>query len=269
MIYINNQIQGALTPYQKAAKASLRKYYPDDYKTDEAADDAVRTLPFEELDGMVGVKSSMTSAVSGISEKLGLSKEEHDAFLEASLHGPAESPIFEYVKSQITLFSNDDVLDTLSIIHDGWVYRSSDEKTLQKKDKDKLRQYTPLDLLGWDEVLNDHTYLSPVLGAIGVSVDEESLSKAYHARVSQYMEDMNINSVGDIAQPIENNSNYYNALPNTARGWLASKPIEVANQIVNHWQEKDPDTYRIFTNRQLASTDTVSAPTVENKSSKT
>ena len=122
-------------------------------------------------------------------------EEETTNFFEAVINGPENAEIFGVVREKMQGFSEEQKLEVLSTIHDGWVIDNSSEKTFNKKvDRQQLRQYAPLDLIGWNEVRSDLLFLNPILNSIGVQVNEATLEEAYHNRVSRYMEENQIES---------------------------------------------------------------------------
>ena len=47
------------------------------------------------------------------------------------------------------------------------------DKTFNKKcDRKQLRQYAPLELIGWNEVKSDLLFLNPILKSIDVNVND-------------------------------------------------------------------------------------------------
>jgi hypothetical protein len=104
-------------------------------------------------------------------------------------------------------------------------------------------------LIGWNEVRSDLLFLTPVLEAVGVSVNEEVLSQAYHERVSNYMEEKQINSEESLISLIQQGSSYYQALPQELEARLNPLASTVSDQIIQNWNNKDQETAQIFADR--------------------
>lgn len=138
---------------------------------------------------------SVKYAIAGITKELKLSQEEIEEFTQSTIFGPEDSEIFKTVAKAAQSMTEDQQLNILSTIHDGWVVNNSSEKTFNKKvARNQLRQYAPLELIGWNEVESDLLFLDPILAAIDVNVDRNSLEAAYHQRIANYMEKEKINS---------------------------------------------------------------------------
>ena len=149
------------TPYQNVAKAALINW--NGLSEDEAIS-KINNESISELESQVYAMSSMKYAVIGISKQIGLSEEETTKFFDAVINGPKNAEIFNTVKAKSKDFSEEKQLGVLSTIHDGWVIDNSNEKTFNKKcDRKQLRQYAPLELIGWNEVKSDLLFLNPIL----------------------------------------------------------------------------------------------------------
>ena len=181
----------------------------------------------------------------------GLSEEETTEFFEAVINGPENAEIFGLFREKIEGLSAEQELDVLSTIHDGWVVDNSSEKTFDKKvARQQLRQYAPIELIGWNEVRSDLLFLNPILASVGVQIDEESLAQAYHTRVANYMETMKINSQEDLSNLVQQGRDYYPALPEKLDARLLPMSETVSDQIIQNWDAKDPETAQIFSTRQ-------------------
>ena len=237
------------TPYQEVANAALMQWPP--YYLEEEANAKIQTESVQELESQVYAMGSMKYAVLGIAKQVGLNEEKTTKFFEAVINGPENDEIFEIVREKIQGFSEEQKLEVLATIHDGWVVDNSNEKTFNKKvDRQQLRQYAPLDLIGWNEVRNDLLFLTPILAAVGVQVDEVSLAQAYHTRVATYMEKMKINSQDDLTALVQQGRNYYPVLPEELEAKLFTMSEIVSGQMIQNWNTKDPDTAQILATRQ-------------------
>lgn len=236
------------TPYQNVAKAALINW---NGLSEEEANAKIQTESIQELEGQVYAMGSMKYAVVGIAKQIGLSEEQTTKFFEAVIKGPENAEIFEMVREKMQGFSEEQMLEVLSTIHDGWVVDNSSEKTFNKKvDRQQLRQYAPLDLIGWNEVRSDLLFLNPILASVGVQVDEETLSQAYHTRVANYMEKMKINSQDDLTALVKQGRIYYPVLPEELEARLLPMSEKVSEQMIQNWNAKDPETAQIITTRQ-------------------
>ena len=239
------------TPYQKVAKEALINW---NGLSEEEATVKIMTESVPELDSQVGALPSVGSAILGITKELGLSMREALEFFEASVFGPEDAEIFEVVRKKAQDFSKEQILEVLAIIHNGWVEKNSDEKTINKKiARKQLRQYAPIELIGWNEVKSDLLFLRPVLEVIGVSIDEETLKETYHTRVSKYMDRYNLNSIEDLTSLIKQGRAYYPVLSEELEESLLPRSEEVATQMYENWGAKDQETAQIFANRKKAS----------------
>ena len=164
-----------MTPYQNAKAALMNRN------------------GLTEVESQVYAMSSMEHATLGVANELGLGEEEKEQLWNAVINGPENAEIFSTVAQKANGFTNEQILNVLSTIHDGWVIDNSSDRTFQKKvDREQLRQYAPLELIGWNEVQSDLLFLNPILSSIGVSVNENQLSASYHERVAKYFEQNNI-----------------------------------------------------------------------------
>lgn len=236
------------TPYQNVAKAALINW---NGLSEEEASAKIQTESIQELEGQVYAMGSMKYAVVGIAKQIGLNEEETTKFFEAVINGPENAEIFGVVREKMQGFSEEQKLGVLSTIHDGWVIDNSSEKTFNKKvDRQQLRQYAPLDLIGWNEVRSDLLFLNPILASVGVQVDEETLSQAYHTRVANYMDEMKINSQDDLTALVQQGRNYYPVLPEELEARLLPMSEIVSWQMIQNWNAKDPETAQIIATRQ-------------------
>lgn len=236
------------TPYQNVAKAALINW---NGLSEQEAEKKVQTESVKELEAQVYAMGSMKYAVAGIANQIGLSGEETTNFFEAVINGPENAEIFCLVREKMQGFSEEQKLGVLSTIHDGWVIDNSSEKTFNKKvDKQQLRQYAPLDLIGWNEVRSDLLFLNPILESVGIHVNEETLSQTYHTRVANYMEVMKINSKEDLTALVKQGRNYYPVLPEELEARLLPMSEIISDQMIQNWSDKDKETVQIMATRQ-------------------
>lgn len=236
------------TPYQNVAKAALVNW---NGLSEGEAEVKIQNESVKELEEQVGAMNSIKYAVIGIAKQAGLNETETTNFFEAVVNGPEDAEIFREVANKVQGFTNEQELDVLSIIHDGWVVDNSNEKTFNKKvDRQQLRQYAPIELIGWNEVESDLLFLNPILSSVGVKVDEEQLSVAYHKRVEDYMKENNISSKEDLTNLIGHGRAYYSALPEELEAKLLPISDVVSEEIIQNWISKDSQTAEIMKSRQ-------------------
>lgn len=239
------------TPYQNVAKAALINW---NGLSEEEANVKIQTESVQELEGQVYAMGLMKYTVIGISKQIGLSEEETAKFTKAVINGPENDEIFRIVREKMQGFSEEQILGVLSTIHDGWVIDNSSEKTFNKKvDRQQLRQYAPLDLIGWNEVKSDLLFLSPILDSVGVQINEATLAQSYHTRVANYMAKMKINSQDDLTELVQQGKKYYPVLPEELEAKLLPMSEIVSSQIIQNWNTKDTETAQIISARQQQS----------------
>ncbi len=236
------------TAYQNIAKSALMNW---NGLSEEEANKKIQIESVQELEGQVGAMNSVENAVIGIAKQLHLTEEEATKFFEAVVNGPEDAEIFKIVTEKTKGFTEEQQLGVLTTIHDGWVVNNSSEKTFKKKaDRHQLRQYAPLELIGWNEVKSDLLFLTPILASVGVQVDEEKLKGAYHKQVSNYMEEMQINSEEELTELVKQGRNYYPILPQDLETRLLPMSEEISRELIQNWNEKDKEAAQMFTNRQ-------------------
>lgn len=236
------------TPYQNVAKAALINW---NGLSLEEAENKIQNESIKELEEQVYAINSMKYAVVGIAKNSELSVQNTADFFEAIINGPEDSEVFKEVKDKVKGFTDEKILEVLSVIHDGWVFDNSSEKTFNKKvERKQLRQYAPIELIGWNEAKSDLLFLNPILESVGIKVDEDSLSRAYHKKVADYMERNNINSRDDLTNLIGQGRDYYSALPVELEMKLLPMKDTVSEEIVQNWINKDPETAQIMEIRQ-------------------
>ena len=229
-----------VTPYQKIAKDALMNW---NGLSEEEANNKIKTESVEQLEGQVYAMGSVGHAVTGIAQNLGLTEVERNEFYNAVINGPVNAPIFASVSAKAAQVEdpNQLTLSVLSTIHDGWVVDNSSDKTYQKKvDRGQLRQYAPLELIGWNEAKSDLLFLGPVLNSINVPLNEEQLEKAYHDKVSSYASEMKITDFESLNALVAEGKNYYPVLPEKKKKKLVANSQVVTRQIIENWNNKDP-----------------------------
>lgn len=233
-----------ITPYQNVAKEALINW---NGLSEEEATTKINTESVEQLEGQVYALDSVKYAVIGLAKQINLEEEKTIDFFDAVVNGPTDAQIFVDVKNKSQGLSEEKQLEILATIHDGWVKNNANEKTFNKKvDRQQLRQYAPIDLIGWNEVRNDLLFLKPILASVGVQVNEQQLSQTYHERVNQYMTKNKINSQEDLTALVQQGKLYYPTLPEELETRLKPMSNIVSAQIVDNWNRKDPETAKIM-----------------------
>lgn len=232
------------TPYQNVAKAALINW---NGLSEEEAQKKVESESFKELESQVFAVTSIKYAVIGISKQIGLTDSEAFDFFLAVINGPEDAKIFDIVKEKTNGFTEKQELNVLSNIHDVWVKDNSSEKDFNEKvEKEQLRQYAPLELIGWNEVKSHLLFLNPFLESMGVKISEVALEKAYYDRVVDYLNDGDIYSQHVLTYCIRQGSDFYPALPEGLEDRLVSMSEVVADQIIKNWNDNNPALADIF-----------------------
>lgn len=243
------------TVYQKIAKEALIKW---NGLSEEEAEKKVQTESIEELESQIYAKSSIKYAVKEIAKQLELSDEETLKFYESifdshidyefcmSLHNKAidNNCVNPYrAGTSYKGYNSEKVIEILSAIHDGWVIDNSSEKTFNKKvDRQQLRQYAPLELIGWNEAKSVLLFLGPILESIGLPVIEGSVEMKYHWRVSEYLHANDINDREDLINLISQGRGYYAALPEELELRLMAYSQDISDQIIDNWNKNDQES---------------------------
>ena len=182
--------------------------------------------------------SSIRAGLRSITRQLHLSDTVYDFFEFAVIHDDdGINEIFDYIGDRLKTVKNIDefILTALADIHDKWVLDNSFEKAyLRKFKKHQLYQYTPIELIGWNELLSDLLFLEPILNCIGVNVDRDRLRKYYNEKILRYAEEHSITSKEDLATLVSTGSAYYPILPEELATKLSENSELVSKQIVNN-----------------------------------
>lgn len=163
---------------------------------------------------------SEVAAVKGLVELIGKSKgmseEKKDALtdkIKTDIYTKERlSP--EIQKEATELFqemgTEKSLIEILKTIHDNWV--RTNPNNFLKKDRNKERQFVPLELLDWKEVQSDLLFLKPIIEGAGITVDDELLRKEFESRQQEYMTDKKIFSHEDLVGYLQAGSESYPAL---------------------------------------------------------
>lgn len=245
---IEEMIKKHKTPYQEVAKEALMKW--NNY-SEQQAEQEVLSKNVSSLEREVNAMGSMKYAVLAIAKEVGLTEDETLKFFDAVIKGPADADIFKTVAARVGKLSTEQQLNILGEIHNGWVLDNSSMEVFEKKvTAQKTRQYSPIELIGWNEVRSDLMFLKPILESIGEDLDEDKLEESYHSRVTGYLEERRITKVEDIKELIDQGKNYYGTLTDDLANNLKSVSQETAEQIVDNWDKKDPKTFEVYKSYQ-------------------
>ena len=235
-------------PYKEIAFYALVKW---NGKSEEEAEEMINTLSVEELEKSVYAKSSVNHAIFSIASRLNLGKEETEEFYHAVYYGPEDAPIFNKVGKLINnnpckeLF----VLEILSDIHNGWVVDNSNEKTFnKKKNRKQLRQYLPLPLIGYNEVLSDLIFLKPILASCGLDTDSLKLEEKYHETFEQFIIKNDLTSFQKLIDAIKRGYDFYPYLNEEMSERLVPLSQEIVEQVYENWNNNDKESAIIFLN---------------------
>ena len=236
-----------MIPYKRIAKDALVNWNG----LSEAEATIIASIQsVDTLEKQVYAMGSVTHAVEGLARELSLTEEEQKEFLDAVVNGPEDSPIFGKVSEKAEDFTPEQELSVLAFIHDEWVVSKSDEKTFNRKvEKNKLRQYAPSELIGFNEVESYLIFLEPVLKSVGVKIDKKDLIDTYHKSVTDYLETMGINNKDDLQGTLSSGRLYYPILPAELDSRLSEHIPEMTDQMINNWKEKDNESFEIFKSR--------------------
>ena len=153
----------------------------------------------------VGAMDSINAALSIIVVRLAMSPTHATKFKDAIINGPDDCGVLKQVREEALAISNEEnfELSALSAIHDSKVSGNANPKTIEKKKGEgQLRQYAPLELVGFNEVKSDLIFLEPILARMGIEVDIHALEAEYNKRSEDFCNEHNLHSSEDIANYI-------------------------------------------------------------------
>lgn len=238
-----------MTPYREIAKQALMSW---NGLSEEEATRVATTESIESLEGQVWAMSSVKSAVESLANSLGLTEEEKQTFENAVVNGPENNPIFSEISEKTKGMNVEQLdnltIDSLSFIHDNWVKDNSSEKAFEKKkDREQLRQYAPLEVIGWNEAKNDLLFLSPILNSIGVNLSASgfrmtSLKESYYERVENFFKEKG----PFLANLIREGKDFYPALSDDLASKLTPLATTVAHQIQDNWVKNDQRSMQLW-----------------------
>ena len=228
-----------LTLYRQVAKDALMKWYG---YTDENALQRVLSEDFDELETNakngynegVWAIDSINDAVDAIADLLDFNGEERETLREASFAkdrvemSKEDEKVFKKVGEAAIGLEEKSILYISSRVHDGWVRR--EWKKFNKEGREQKRyQHLPLELIGFKEVEADLLFFKPILEAIGVEIDMDSLKKEYDKSVVKFLETKGISSKEDLVGKILKGNEFYKPLNENQ----VAQSREVAEAMVN------------------------------------
>lgn len=113
-------------------------------------------------------------------------------------------------KSFERLGTNASMIEVLKTIHDNWV--KTNPNNFLKPNRNKERQFVPLQLLDWKEVESDLLFLKPIIEGAGITIDDKSLRERFEISQLTYMIDHNIVSHENLVKYLQGGSRSYEAL---------------------------------------------------------
>lgn len=129
---------------------------------------------FDDLENIIGAKSSVEAACKSISKRLGTDPSE---LINAVLYGENDVAVFgemaEKVRGNELVDNYEFVFSTLSDVHDQWI-KNNEKKFFDPARQDRLYQFAPLSLIGAEEASSDLLFVEPILEAIGNKNDLSS-----------------------------------------------------------------------------------------------
>lgn len=231
-----------ITPYRDVCKAALINW---NGLSEEDAEFVSSHKSIDELEKEVNAMSTVKYATIGLSKELKLSaKEGYDFFLSV-ISDDIDIP--DYVDDNISSLSYRNIIGVLEAIHNGWVRTHSDKENLDEAlEHEQLRQYTPLALIGFNEVKSDLLFLKPILTSLGFDFDEVKIEEEYHNYVRDYLINNNIRNKDDLLNLVSKGSSYYPAIDGNADIYLSNYYNDITDQIINNFKNNDTISFDIF-----------------------
>ena len=252
--------------YERNNKLNIGPGYSEEQARKDAIDFA-QNVTFEELDSKTSARISVEGGTNSIGKRIGLSEEEIKEFNYASIHGPADAPIFKIVGDRIpkdNLYKF--MIDILSDVHDVWVKNNSKKfnsvniKNGQEVPRAKEYQHLPLQLIGFDEVKLDLIYVEPIVNACGIEIDEKELKAEYDKSVEDFFIENNAKKISDFHDEIMKGENFYPALEGQdnvnellKQGWYVSDIVlpQVEEKGIGKDKESLEKIYKNIEQRQI------------------
>ena len=146
---------------------------------------------------------SEVAAINGLVELISKSNKE--------MTPKERQALTEQIKTEIyTQGTNASMIEVLKTIHDNWV--KTNPNNFLKPNRNKERQFVPLQLLDWKEVESDLLFLKPIIEGAGITIDDKSLRERFEISQLTYMIDHNIVSHENLVKYLQGGSRSYEAL---------------------------------------------------------
>ena len=224
-----------LTPYRKVAAAA------NDSWNIGMSQEEIETLSVDELDKNCDARGSMMAAIDKIAEILHLTDDQKERFAKcvfADDHAEIDEwdkIVYADIQKRWEKEVGENprvVLDVLAAVHDYWVTDKA-RKFGQEGRENKRYQHLPIEMIGWKETKSDLLFVSPILEAIGVNVNEEVLEAYYDKRVGRFFAENGLNGQEELENYILNIADHYAPISDINNPKNTEKPEEIANQMAD------------------------------------
>ena len=169
----------------------------------------------------LGLDESIITQLIGTKNETGEYEKNGEIYTQNSISPEIVANIQESLQNKE---KNKVVLDILSNIHDAWVIKNSDN--FLKPDRNRERQFVPLQLLNWEEVESDLVFLKPILEEAGIAINIEELKKEHNGQRLAYLKENRIFSKKDMIMHIRQGSEKYPALKGLTTASREDKSID-------------------------------------------
>ncbi len=175
---------------------------------DEAIDDLENGVG-----NRTGVKAMgyIDNVLAYIVARLAMSPDHATKFREVIINGPDSAGVLKQVKEEALAISDEERFEitVLAVIHNNWVKNSNDKDSINSaKANHQLRQYAPLELIGFNEVKSDLIFLEPILNRMGKKINIKKLEKEYNNMGKEFCLDHGLRTIEDLEKYIKSGSYY-------------------------------------------------------------
>ena len=190
--------------YKNIANECLIAWYPD--MSDTERDNLLERGNLQEIESYVGAKNSIDTAVEAVREDL----ERYQVYLPDDFsyivyysdmpNGEAERITLEIGKNR-AIDENTKVsiaIHALDKIHRRWIDDNT-KKFFDEKRRGKRYMFLPIEFIGWDEVLKDYVFLSPILQLLGIRAETCAIQEAYAINQEPYMGKLGVTKCKNVA----------------------------------------------------------------------
>ncbi len=239
-----------LCAYRKAAQKAMIQFDKLD------ADDAYTRARDEDLDTLEShtyVRTSLDPALIAIAQYLNLTSLEFEELRKEVFTGTGDKKVLEKIQEKMGKIRNKEMftIQILSDVHDHWIEQNGSDIKLEKKTNNKqLFQYTPLELIGWEEAKKDLLFVLPILEVLGYIPKEKELDIQYHRRVAFYLGEYHIHDFKTVQEMIAGGEGYFSDMDEKVLSHLKRHLSEVMEQIQTNLKENDAESYEMVQNFQ-------------------